>query len=183
MPCKVTIDSDDEELFAKSIEDKATYHGRCHDLVLYKNRRVRKRDLSNIANLRLLQKGKAPLESAKTALNRSRPRSLRALQGKRHIGKGHFSSFKKPPKAEDCSNENTHYIPKCTCEQHKNVVLLTKKSGESKLRFTRSVDDTAYIRQGISEGLKKKTRNLKILTSVDIQHARKQLPRYDWLIN
>ena len=78
----------------------------------------------NIANLRLLQKGKAPLKSVSTAFNRSGPRSLRALQAKRHIGKGLFC-LKKPPKVEDCSNENTHYIPKGTCEQHKHVVLLT----------------------------------------------------------
>ena len=34
------LDSDDEEFVAKSIEDKATYHGRRHDLVMYTNRRV-----------------------------------------------------------------------------------------------------------------------------------------------
>lgn len=33
------LDSDDEEFVAKSIEDKATYHGRRHDLVMYMNRR------------------------------------------------------------------------------------------------------------------------------------------------
>ena len=37
------LDSDDEEFFAKSIEDKATYHGRRHDLVMYTNRRVKKK--------------------------------------------------------------------------------------------------------------------------------------------
>lgn len=41
------LDSDDEEFVAKSIEDKATYHGRRHDLVMYTNRRVKKRDLLN----------------------------------------------------------------------------------------------------------------------------------------
>ncbi|CAB4005268.1 Hypothetical predicted protein [Paramuricea clavata] len=49
---KTLIDSEDEEFIAKSIEDKATYHG----LVMYTNRRVKKRDLLNIANYRLTKK-------------------------------------------------------------------------------------------------------------------------------
>lgn len=170
------LDSDDEEFIAKSIEDKATYHGRRHDLVLYTNRRVKKRDLLNIANFRLMQKGKTPLKSSTTTYNRSRPRSLRAVQAKRHIGKGLFC-FKKPPKAEDCSNENTHY-QRAHVKNIKMSFFSRKKAGESKLCFMRSVDDKAYIRPGTSEGLEK-TRNLKILTSADIEHARK-LPCYDW---
>ncbi|CAB3990934.1 RNA-directed DNA polymerase from transposon X-element [Paramuricea clavata] len=38
---KSLIDSKDEKFIAKSIEDKATYHGRRHDLVMYTNRRVK----------------------------------------------------------------------------------------------------------------------------------------------
>ena len=114
-----------------------------------------------MANLRLLQKGKAPLKSATTAFNRSRPRSLRALQAKkRHIGKGLFC-FKKPPKAEDCSNENTRYIPKGTCEQHKNVVLLTKKARRIQIVFHEECR-----RQSVY------TTNLKILTSAHIQQQK-----------
>ena len=100
----------------------------------------------NIANLRLLQKGKAPLKSVSTAFNRSGPRSLRALQAKRHIGKGLFC-LKKPPKVEDCSNENTHYIPKRGHVNNINMSFFSpKKPGESKLCYTRSVDDKAYTR-------------------------------------
>lgn len=32
------LDGDDEEFIAKSIEDKATYHGRRHNTVMYTNR-------------------------------------------------------------------------------------------------------------------------------------------------
>lgn len=39
---KSLIDSEDEDFIAKSIEDKATYHGRRHDLVMYTNRGVKK---------------------------------------------------------------------------------------------------------------------------------------------
>ena len=35
------IDSEVEEFVAKSIEDKATYHGRRHDTVMYVNQRVK----------------------------------------------------------------------------------------------------------------------------------------------
>ena len=41
---------DDEEFYGKCIEDEATYHGRRHDMVMYNNKRVKKRDLLNIAN-------------------------------------------------------------------------------------------------------------------------------------
>ena len=36
------LDSEDEEFVAKCIEDKATYHGRRHDTVMYTNKRVKK---------------------------------------------------------------------------------------------------------------------------------------------
>ncbi|KAL9965166.1 hypothetical protein ACROYT_G028929 [Oculina patagonica] len=36
------LDSDDEEFLAKSIEEKATYHGRRHDTVMYKTKHNRK---------------------------------------------------------------------------------------------------------------------------------------------
>jgi len=39
------LDSEDEEFVAKCIEDKATYHGRQHDTVMYTNKRVKKSDL------------------------------------------------------------------------------------------------------------------------------------------
>ncbi|CAB4010188.1 RNA-directed DNA polymerase from transposon X-element [Paramuricea clavata] len=102
------IDSDDEDFIAKCIEDKATYQGRRHDLIMYTNKRVKKRDLLNIANYRLLQKKKKLVKSATTVYNRSKPRSSRSIQAKRHRGKGLFCS-KKPPKAEDADNENTHF--------------------------------------------------------------------------
>jgi NCAIR mutase (PurE)-related protein len=41
-PC--LLDSEDEEFLAKSIEDKATYHGRRKDTVMYTNHRVKSRD-------------------------------------------------------------------------------------------------------------------------------------------
>ncbi|CAB4042502.1 Transient receptor potential cation channel subfamily A member 1 [Paramuricea clavata] len=100
--------SDDEEFVAKSIEDKSTNHGRRHDLVMYTNRRVKKRDLLNIANYRLARKNKKMIKSATTVYNRSKPRSLRSIQAKKHTGKGLFCT-KNPPKAEDIDNENAHY--------------------------------------------------------------------------
>ena len=102
------LGSDDEEFVAKCIEDKATYHGRRHDMVMYTNRRVKKNDLLNIANYRLLAKKKKLIKSATTVYNRCKPTSSRSIQSKQHRGKGLFCT-KKPPKAEDVDNEYTHF--------------------------------------------------------------------------
>lgn len=91
------LDSDDEEFVAKCIEDKATYHGRRHDMVMYTNRRVKKNDLLNIANYRLLAKKKKLIKSATTVYNCCKPRSSRSIQSKQHQEKNYFAprSFQK----------------------------------------------------------------------------------------
>ena len=84
---KVLLDSDDEEFIAKCIEDKSTYHGRRHDLVIYTNRRVKKLDLLNIANYRLMSVNKKLIKSSTTVYNRCKPRNSRSIQAKKHRGK------------------------------------------------------------------------------------------------
>ena len=164
------LDSDDEEFVAKSMEDKATYHGRRHDLAMYTNRRVKKADLLNIANYKLICEGKQTIKSATTVYNRSKPRYL---QAKRHRGKSLFCC-KKPPTAEDIDNENTHYQ-----KAHVKIAFFGKESEESsKLCFMRSIDDKAYLRPGTSEGFSN-TRNQRILTTTDVDKARAP-PKYDW---
>lgn len=173
---KRLLDDEDEEFIAKCIEDKATYHGRRDDTVMYTNKRVKKEDLLSIANYKLRERGKKLIKSANTVYNRSRPRNMRSVQAKRHSGKGLFC-FKKPPKAEDCGNENTHYQ-----RAHvKNIKLsfFSSQAEEAKhLCFMRSTDDKAYLRPGTSEGFDK-ARNTQILTVVDVEKAR-VLPKYDW---
>ena len=105
---KLQLDEEDEEFIAKAIEDKSSYHGRRHDTVLYTGQRVKKKNLLSIANYRLAQRGKKLIKSATTVYNRARPRNKRSLQAKRHCGKGLFC-WKKPPKGEENTNENTHY--------------------------------------------------------------------------
>ena len=171
------LDSEDEEFVAKCIEDKATYHGRRHDTVMYTNKRVKKSDLLDIANYKLLQRGKQAIRSANTVYNRSRPRNIRSLQARRHCGKGLFC-FKKPPKAEDNDNENTHFQ-----RGHiKNIKLsFFSNNVDTQTRnccFMRSTDDKAYLRPGTSEGFEK-SRNVRILTLTDVNRAR-ALPKYDW---
>ena len=173
---KTLIDSEDEEFIAKSIEDKATYHGRRHDLVMYTNRRVKKRDLLNIANYRLASKNKKLIESATTVYNRCKPKSSRSVQAKRHKGKGLFCT-KKPPKAEDIDNENTHY-QRAHVKNIKSAFFGKDVAANSHLCFMRCIDDKAYLRPGTSEGFQN-TRNQKILTLTDVAKA-KQLPKYDW---
>lgn len=118
-------------------------------------------------------RGKRPLKSAITAWNRSRPRNIRSIQAKRHIGRGLFCTSK-PPKAEDQDNECTHHQ-----RAHvKNVkTFLFKDDNISKFSLLHSMYDKAYVRPGTSEGCEK-TRKIKILNLVD--EGAKQLPKYDW---
>ena len=167
------LDSEDEEFVAKSNEDKATYHGRGHDLVMYTNRRVKKRDLLNIANYKLVCRNKEMIKSATTVYNRGKPRSKRSVQAKKHRGKGLFCT-KKPPKAEDVDNENTHYLLDVDNENTHEK----EAKDVSHLYFMRSTDDKAYLRPGISEGFSN-ARNQRILTPTDVDKAR-ALPKYDW---
>ena len=171
---KLQLDEEDEEFIA--IEDKSSYHGRRHDTVLYTGQRVKKKNLLSIANYRLAQRGKKLIKSATTVYNRARPRNKRSLQAKRHCGKGLFC-WKKPPKGEENTNENTH----CQRAHVKNIKRRfwgARNSSARKFCFMRSTDDKAYLRPGTSEGFDK-ARNLRILTISDHSKARK-LPEYDW---
>ena len=58
------IDEEVEEFMLKAIEEKATYHGRRREATMFVNkRRVKVRDLKNIANVNLLQRGKKPINN------------------------------------------------------------------------------------------------------------------------
>lgn len=173
---KLRLDGDDEDFIAKAIEDKASYHGRRHDTVLYTGQRVKKKNLLTIANYRLAQRGKKLIRSATTVYNRARPRNKRSVQGKRHTGKGLFC-WKKPPKDEEKSNENTHY-QRAHVKNIKKRFWGARNAESTKFCFMRSMDDKAYLRPGTSEGFEK-ARNLRILTLTDEEKARK-LPKYDW---
>lgn len=173
---KLQLDEEDEEFIAKAIEDKSSYHGRRHDTVLYTGQRVKKKNLLSIANYRLAQRGKKLIKSATTVYNRARPRNKRSLQAKRHCGKGLFC-WKKPPKGEENTNENTHY-QRAHVKNIKRRFWGARNSSARKFCFMRSTDDKAYLRPGTSEGFDK-ARNLRILTISDQSKARK-LPKYDW---
>jgi len=75
---------------------------------MFTNRRVKVRDLLNIANFDLDNWGKAPIKSAITAWNRSRASNSRSIQSPRHRDNALFC-IKKTPKTEDQMNENAHY--------------------------------------------------------------------------
>jgi hypothetical protein len=170
------INDEEEEFLAKCIEDKATYHGRRHDLVMYTNRQVKSRDLLNIANYRLLKSGKKMIKSATTVYNRCKAKNKRSIQAKKHIGKG-LMCFKKPPKAEDKDNENTHY--QRSHVKNIKMSLFSESAGTVKdYSLLHSMDDKAYLRPGTGEGFAG-VRKRKILTVADAEKARK-LPKYDW---
>ena len=169
------LDSEDEEFVAKCIEDKATYHGRRQDLVMYTNRRVKKADLLNIANYKLMSRNKKLIKSCTTVYNRARPKNARSIQAKQHKGKGLFCT-KKPLKAEDIDNENTHY-QRAHVKNIKMAFYSKKAEHSSNLCFMQSIDDRAYLRPRTSEGFMN-ARNQRIFTVNDVNRAR-QLPKYD----
>ena len=196
-PC--LLDSEDEEFLAKAIEDKATYHGRRKDAVMYTNRRVKSRDCLNIVNYNLKRRGRKLVKSYTTVYNRSRPKNKRSIQAKKHKGKGLFC-FKKPPKAEDRDNENTKYQRghvknlkyALFAKSPSKEVANDDQTNESRMQYFTdsnehyatddlailySADDKNYIRPGTSEGLSK-TRNERIITLTDAEKAKK-LPKYD----
>jgi hypothetical protein len=130
--------------------------------IQYMNRRVKTRDLKNIANHDLRNLGKKEIKSASTAWNRSAPCNKRSRQVKLHCGNELFCT-KKPPKAEDNDNRNTHH-QRCHI---KNVQLqLFNDQSEAKFAYLHSMDDKAYVRPGTSEGFEK-TKNVMILTACD----------------
>ena len=101
------LDSEDEKFICKAIEEKATYHGRRKEQTMFTNRRVKIRDLKNIANYSLKQRDKKTIKYCTTVLNRSKPKNKRSTQSMRHIRQGLFCT-RQPPKTEKNCNENTH---------------------------------------------------------------------------
>lgn len=83
---KRKLDEQDEELIAKAIEQKTTVHGRRHDMVLYYHKRLKLDDMLSIANYYRMQQGKELIKSATTVYNRAKPKKMRSLQAKRHLG-------------------------------------------------------------------------------------------------
>lgn len=137
------LDSDDEEAIAKAIEEKSTAHGRRHDMVLYTNHRVKKKDFLSLANYYRFKQGKKRIKSATTVLNRARPRNVRSIAARAHKGKWLFCA-KKPLKTENKENV-------CTKHQRKHVcnVKQTMFSGNCKGEgLVISMDDKAYLRPG-----------------------------------
>ena len=86
--------------------------------------------------------------------------------------------LEKPPKGEECSNENTHYERVHVKSIKKRFFSAKQISDARKFCLRRSTDAKAYIRPGTSEGFDK-ARNIRILTLSDEAKARK-LPKYDW---
>ena len=82
---KRALDNDIETAIAKAIEEKSVAHGRCHDLVLYCNRRVKARDLLGIATYYLKQRGKTEIKSHVTVFNRAWNRTIKKTHWVRFI--------------------------------------------------------------------------------------------------
>ncbi|XP_070539440.1 uncharacterized protein [Ptychodera flava] len=170
------VDTDEEEFLVKCIEEKTSAHGRRHDMVMYLNHRVKVSDFLSLTNYRRLKEGKRLIRSATTLYSRGRPKNIRSIAARRHIGRGLFCC-KKPPKCEDSINECTHHQ-----RAHKKNLFYEMGSLECKDRwkfnFIISQDDKAYVRAGTSVGLDK-ARNQKIIQPSDTGKGR-SLPKYDF---
>ena len=145
-----SLDEGDERFVLECIENKATAHGRRHDPVLYLNHRVKKRDFLKLVNYNRARRGLKRLKSATTVYNRARPRNIRSIQAKNHLGMGLFCS-KKPPKLQENDNVLTHYQ-----RAFKKNILLghCDESNGHGLMFNLflSRDDKAYICPGTGTG-------------------------------
>ena len=100
----------------------------------------------------------------------------RSKQAANHISKG-LLCFKKPPKAEDKDNENTHY-QRAHVKNVKLALFSEASNNPKELSVIHSMDDKAFLRPGTGEGFAG-VRNKKNLTLSDVEKARK-LPKYDW---
>ena len=171
-----TIDDDEEEFVARCIEAKATYHGRRKE-TMFLSRRVRCKYLLRIVNKRREEKEKAHFKSVASVWNRSKPRRIDTIQAFRHKGKGLWSC-KKPPKAEDLDNENTHY-QRAHIKNMKRMFFSSKHpEGATSYVIIESRDDHAFLRPGTSVGFQG-SRGQKVLTTVAEEKSRK-LPKYDF---
>lgn len=137
--------------------------------VLYFNHAVRKSDFKNIINHHRISNGKPPIKSSTTVYNRSKPRSVRSIQAKRHRGKLLFAS-KKPTKSEDkdkihTKHQQTHVKRAVThlCRENKELAMI------------HSMDDKAYLKPEASDGLDK----FKVFQTTDAC-AQRKLPKYDF---
>eukprot|EP00794_Sanderia_malayensis_P001530 gene1530-1693_t len=168
------MDAVDEKFLTDCIMSKSTAHGRRHDSVMYLNHRVKKKDFLNIVNISRANRGLSTIKSATTAWNRSRPKNMRSLQAKNHIGLGLFCC-KKPPKAEDHDNLLVHF-----CRAHKKNIIraLSGQNSTCKNVLYRSFDDKAYLCPGTSTGMTS-SRSQKVFQPDDAELARK-LTKYDF---
>ncbi|CAH3131899.1 unnamed protein product, partial [Pocillopora meandrina] len=170
---KKSLDTEDEEFIARSIEETSTAHGRRHDTVLYSHHPVKKCHFLSLANYNLYRRGKKLIKSATTVLNRSRPKNINSRAAKAHCGKSLFCS-KKPPKTETELGLATHHqrahIRNCKFDMFKE---------ENRARSLMiSFDDKAYIRPGSDVG----ARNVKKGVIYDVSDPSKQkaLPQHDF---
>ena len=176
---KAMLDSEDENFLLHCIETKSTAHGRRHDEVMYVGHRIKKKDFLRLINHSLRSRGKSTVKSATTVLNRARPKNIRSVQSKHHLGQGLFCC-KKPPKSENIENELTHYQRAFK----KNIVrhfFSGSQREHAMYTFVTSDDDKAYVCPGTSTGVKS-ARNLVIYQPSNDEQARK-LPKYDFPIS
>ena len=167
------LDSEDETFIAKAISTKSTCHGRRHETTLFTNHRVKKRDFLSLANYSLIKRGKKLIKSATTVANRGKPKNVRSIAAKAHIGKWLWCA-KKPPKTEDHDTVSTHHQRAHVL----NAKLTMFSESQKKHSLVVSMDDKAYLRPGTDVG----ARNTKAGVIYDVcdPNEQKKLPQHDF---
>ena len=169
---KQLLDEEDEKYVAKSIEEKATAHGRRHDSTLYLGHRVKKKDFLKLINKYHAERGLPPVKSVTTVYNRGRAKAKHTIQARRHIGMGLWCS-KKPPKSDSRGNLLTHF-----CRSTKKNVIRKLFSVYPEEVLCRSSDDKATVCPATGTGMNS-TRNQTVFMPSEPEKQR-MLPIYDW---
>ncbi|CAB4005466.1 RNA-directed DNA polymerase from transposon X-element [Paramuricea clavata] len=169
------LDSEDETFIAKAISTKSTCHGRRHETTLFTNHRVKKRDFLHLTNYSLMKRGKRLIKSATTVGNQGKPKNIRSIAAKSHVGKWLWCS-KKPPKTEDHDTVSTHHQRAHVL----NAKLTMFSENQKEHRLVVSMDDKAYLRPGTDVG----ARNTKagVIYNVCDPDEQKQLAQHDFNI-
>lgn len=122
-----------------------------------------------------MKRGKKLIKSATTVTNRGKPKNVRSVAAKSHVGKWLWCT-KKPPKAEDHDTVSTHHQRAHVL----NAKLTMFSDSQNEHSLLVSMDDKAYLRPGTDVG----ARNTKAGVIYDVcdPNEAKQLPQHDFNI-
>jgi hypothetical protein len=94
-----------------------------------------------------MTRGEKLIKSATTVTNRGKPKNIRSVAAKSHVGKWLWCT-KKPPKTEDDDTVSTHHQRAHVL----NATLTMFSDSQKEHSLVVSMDDKAYLRPGTDVG-------------------------------